>query len=216
MTTFRRIIIPGLLALSLLGTSASSAAAKTYHWNGLQIKMSQRNAKIFINRLSQTHWMFRKLVAKASRRSHVVVLVSGKNAPSGGNYTATRIDSQGTEFEIGLNPRNFKLGNKLGYHLEAHELSHLVANSFVDTDVYATYFSVWNQSSSWNDCFPQKSPPALAPCVGEDEIFADQIAFWATGKSKVRSSYKLPPLASRSNMTRLVRSSGLWRNAGLR
>jgi hypothetical protein len=206
------------LLIVALGFSAlvNTASARTYHWHGLQIQMSRHNAKIFISRLERTNHKFQQLVAKASRKSPVVVKVSDKNAPSGGNYTATNIDGDGFSFEVGLNPKNFRLGNQLGYHLEAHELSHIIANSYSDNKVYDTYFNFWHRSPAWRDCFPQKSPPAMNPCVPIDEIFADQLAFWATGNGKVRSSYKLPPLASHSSMNRLARSSGLLHNAGLR
>ena len=207
------LLVVSVLSVLVMSTQAS---ARTYHWHGLQIKMSHSNAKIFISRLNKTNWMFQQLIAKASRKSPVTVVVSGKNAPSGGNYTATNIDENGFSFEVGLNPKNFRLGNQLGYHLEAHELSHIIANSYSDTRVYNTYFNSWQHSPAWHDCFAQKSPPAMSPCVPVDEIFADQLAFWATGNGQVRSSYKLPPLARHSSMTRLVRSSGLWHNAGMR
>jgi len=194
----------------------AAAGASTYHWHGLQIKMDKHNARIFINRLNHTNWMFQKLVAKASRHSLVTVIISGKGTPSGGNYTATRWDDKGTTFEVGLNRKNFRLGSQLGYHLQAHELSHVIANIYSDTKVYDTYFSFWQHSPAWKNCFPQKSPPAMNPCVPVDEIFADQLAFWATGNGRVRSSYKLPPLAKYNSMTRMVKSSGFWKNAGLR
>lgn len=178
--------------------------------------MKDEYAAVFIQRINHSNHRFQRLVASASRKTKVVVLVSGKNAPSGGNYTATRIDSDGTSFEIGLNRQNFRLGNKLGYHLQMHELSHVVANLFAYGGVYKKYFDFWQRSPAWRTCFPQKSPPALEPCVAADEIFADQLAFWATGNGGVRSSYRLPPLAKHTSMTRLVRSSGLWKNAGLR
>lgn len=200
----------------LFFSSSASAYSASYKWQGLKLQMKPNYAKLFISRMGRVNPDFQKLVSRASRRHKVEVRISGPKAPSGGNYTATHFSSEGTDFEVGLNLKNFRLGNQLGFHLQMHELSHVVANSFAYGGVYARYFDFWQRSPAWRSCYPQKSPPALEPCVGPDEIFADQLAFWATGNGRIRSSYKLPPLAKYNSMNRLVRTSGLWRQAGLR
>lgn len=215
MSTLKKLFVP-VLVCSLMCMPQAAVAARSFSWYGMQLQMKPAYAKIFISRMKRANPDFQRLVRQASHHTQAVVKVSGKGAPSGGNYTATQFDSNGTTFEIGLNRQNFRLGNLLGYHLQMHELSHLVANLFAYGKVYSVYFDFWQQSSAWRTCFPQKSPPASDPCVSPDEIFADQMAFWATGNGKIRSWYRLPPLAKFDSMKKLARLSGFWKQAGLR
>lgn len=41
----------------------------------------------------------------------------------------------------------------------------------------------------------------------ESEVRADQLAFYATGNLKARSSYDVPPLADRPSMTAVIAAS---------
>ena len=174
----------------------------------MKLQMSSRQAEVFSYRLQQARPAYRSLVKRAAKNTKV--RLAKANDPMGGNYTETEISGDGTSFQIVLQPHNFLAGNRLGRHLQMHELAHVIANSFATVKMYNQYFSAWSKSPLWQECF-QQGPKALESCVSADEIFADQLAFWATGDTQTRSSYKLPSFLSRPAMDLLARNSHLSR-----
>ena len=174
----------------------------------MHLQMNSKQAKAFSYRLQQARPAFRHLVKLAAKNTEV--RLAKANDPMGGNYTETEISGDGLSFLIVLQAGNFAAGNRLGRHLQMHELAHVIANSLASVKIYNQFFAAWSKSPLWQECFPQ-GPEALEPCVSADEIFADQLAFWATGDQTVRSSYQLPALASRKTMDKLAKRSGLSR-----
>ena len=98
-------------------------------------------------------------------------------------------------------------GGAFGDHLTLHELGHVIANEWFDDADYKRFFDLFRQSPDWQDCF-ETEPDYPIRCDLDTEILADQLAFYATGNLKVRSSYDIPPLADRPSMAEAIRAGG--------
>ncbi len=86
---------------------------------------------------------------------------------------------------------------RLRVHLLWHELGHAIDAAGLDSHADRRFSAAFRRSSAWRGCWPLKLHVyAGRRCVPEEEIFADQAAFWATGDRNVRSGYWIPPLAS--------------------
>jgi hypothetical protein len=92
-----------------------------------------------------------------------------------------------------------------GDHLTTHELGHVIHHEWFDDADYQRFFDLFRQSPNWRDCFETGIPEN--PCVNEQEILADQLAFYATGNLDFRSDYNVPPLADRPSMTAAINAS---------
>ena len=97
-------------------------------------------------------------------------------------------------------------GGAYGDHLTVHELGHVIANEWFDRADYKRFFNLFRRSPDWRDCF-ETEPGYPIPCDLDTEILADQLAFYATGNRKIRSSYDIPPLADAASMARAIRAS---------
>ena len=98
-------------------------------------------------------------------------------------------------------------GGTYGDHLTVHELGHVIANEWFDDADYERFFDLFRESPNWRDCF-ETEPGYPIPCDLDTEILADQLAFYATGNLRVRSSYDIPPLADASSMAAAIRAGG--------
>ncbi len=96
-------------------------------------------------------------------------------------------------------------GGAFADHLTLHELGHVIANEWFDDADYERFFDLFRRSPNWRDCF-KTEPGYPIPCDLDTEILADQLAFYATGNLKVRSSYDIPPLADRRSMAEAIRA----------
>ena len=90
--------------------------------------------------------------------------------------------------------------------MTVHELGHVVVNGFFEPRDWQRAFGVFSSSAWWRDCFPAPQG-SFDPCVGDDEILAEQIAFMGS-PSWLRTSYKVPPLATPAQMSAILRRVG--------
>jgi hypothetical protein len=70
-----------------------------------------------------------------------------------------------------------------------HEIGHVVDLLFVSPAADDTFREAFARSANWRSCYR-----FAGQCMDDDEIFAEQFAFWATGDRTSRSSYRIPPL----------------------
>lgn len=197
-------------------TATPPASAKGFHYQGL----SHNQISLFKSRIAKAPKAERYML---NRVAGYVWVMPNRSGMGGGAYTATNIsaDKRGRihlSFEVHLagwilNPHSHNLAK--AYHLQMHELGHVLINSFADADSYAAFSTAFASSSAWQECFADHSPHVpKGKCVDPDEIFADQWAFWATGNNRVRSNYRVPPLLSHQVFGKIIAATHLA-HAGL-
>jgi hypothetical protein len=132
-----------------------------------------------------------------------------KIQPSGeilyGSYVLNKRRGGEPYFVVFLDLTTLKAGD-YGDHLTLHELGHVVANYYFDATDYERFFALFRQSPDWRECFETPEGAAI-PCVPDEEILADQLAFYANGKLEFRSSYDVPPLAETTAMAEAIVAS---------
>ena len=88
-------------------------------------------------------------------------------------------------------------------HIVWHELGHVFDSRSFGLYGRPKFMKQFQRSRLWK-CFLGQT--VIGPgCAPGSEIFADQFAFWATGNTRQRSGYNVPPLISHARMTMLVR-----------
>jgi hypothetical protein len=156
--------------------------------------------QLFLHRVDAAPPVLRRLIKDIYPRLRVR---TSHGKLGGGNRTITIINRGPYKFAVALSERTLGPGI-YGRHMTMHELGHVVTNAYFDEADYGNAFELFGSSPRWRDCFPSQ-PGALDPCVGSDEILAEQIAFLVPPRS-FRTTYGVPPLASRRAMERLLRS----------
>lgn len=155
--------------------------------------------KRFLERVGSAPRPLRRLIERAYPLLTVKLY---RGDLGGGNYTATIIDADGIRFTVALSPRSLRAGTP-GDHMTLHELGHVIVNKFFNRHDYGGMFELFAASPAWLGCFPSAEPRG-EPCVGPDEILADQLAYLGSDP-RFRSSYGIPPLALPSELIERLR-----------
>lgn len=120
-----------------------------------------------------------------------------------GNHTDMDIGGAGPHWEVNLSYTVLRGATKLDAHITLHELGHVIDGALVGDDLREEFFARFAHSAAWQPCWPMPLGSS-SRCVRAPEIFADQFAFWATGRREVRSSYNVPPLLHRAQFGRFL------------
>lgn len=83
-----------------------------------------------------------------------------------------------------------------------HEAGHAVDLLLSRRDDQA-FADAFRRSANWRPCFSY-----AGACLDEDEIFAEQFAYWATGDRVSRSGYRIPPLIGPVTFGRMLAGTG--------
>lgn len=101
------------------------------------------------------------------------------------------------------------LGRAVRDHTVWHELAHVVDLTALDARSEAVFAEAFSASRRHRSCFRFEGT-----CLDGSEVFAEQFAFWATGRRALRSSYGVPPLLGPRTfgrlLTRELRVLGRW------
>lgn len=85
-------------------------------------------------------------------------------------------------------------------HAVAHELGHVLDDAGVGPRTMRTFLRVVRRSRHYRSCFVM----AGGGCTPRRELFADQVAYAATGGRHAPTGYHDPPLLSTSRMVRIL------------
>jgi hypothetical protein len=80
-----------------------------------------------------------------------------------------------------------------------HEVGHVVDLLFVSPAADDAFNGAFARSANWRSCFR-----FAGQCLDDDEIFAEQFAYWATGDRTSRSSYRIPALIGPLSFGRIM------------
>ena len=120
-----------------------------------------------------------------------------------GNHTDMDIGGAAPHWEVNLSYAVLRGATKLDAHITLHELGHVIDGALIDDELREAIFAQLARSPAWQPCWPMPLGSS-SRCVRAPEIFADQFAFWATGRREVRSSYNVPPLLHRAQFGRIM------------
>lgn len=207
--THRSVAAAALVLVAVLAIAASAGAAD----RPLSATLRKADARIdwtnvrpderlrVLRRWAHAPRPFDVLVAGvadrlAIRRGSVTELAQG-------NHTDLQIGGAGATWEINLSTDVLRNATKLDAHITLHELGHVIDGALIDDATMAAIFADFARSPAWQPCWPMPRGSS-SRCVRAPEIFADQFAFWATGRREVRSSYNVPPLLHRAAFGRLM------------
>jgi hypothetical protein len=85
-----------------------------------------------------------------------------------------------------------------------HEAGHAVDLLLLSRRDDEAFSEAFRRSANWRSCFG-----FAGSCLDEDEVFAEQFAYWATGDRVSRSSYRIPPLMGPVAFGRLLAGTGV-------
>lgn len=85
-----------------------------------------------------------------------------------------------------------------------HEAGHAVDLLLLSRRHDEAFAQAFRRSANWRSCFGYAER-----CLDEDEVFAEQFAYWATGDRISRSSYRIPPLMGPVAFGRLIAGTGV-------
>src|SRR5262245_41628424 len=154
-----------------------------------------------LRRWSRAPRPFDDLVARVADR--LAIRRSSSAELAQGNHTDQEIGGAGAAWEVNLSPAVLDNAGKLDAHITLHELGHVIDGVLIDDAARARIFTVLARSPAWQPCWAMPLGSS-SRCVRAPEMFADQFAFWATGRRDVRSSYNVPPLLHRAQFGRLM------------
>jgi hypothetical protein len=80
-----------------------------------------------------------------------------------------------------------------------HEIGHVVDLLFVSPQADDAFRDAFTRSANWRSCYRFSGQ-----CLDDDEIFAEQFAYWATGDRTSRSSYRIPALIGPESFGRIM------------
>jgi hypothetical protein len=117
-------------------------------------------------------------------------------AHSGGGFSFTGYQTKTSERPYYMDFERWHLigSGQLGRFIAVHELGHAFDYAGLSFGARQQFTKLFKKSSKWKKCFPGVSGPYS--CVLEEEIFADQFSFYASGLRSQRDMYNVPPLAS--------------------
>jgi hypothetical protein len=85
-----------------------------------------------------------------------------------------------------------------------HEAGHAVDLLLLSRRDDEAFSEAFRRSANWRSCFG-----FAGTCLDQDEVFAEQFAYWATGDRVSRSSYRIPPLMGPVTFGRLLAGTGV-------
>jgi hypothetical protein len=178
----------GLLALFALVASlwaagyATASARPTF--KGFPRKEQQR----LLDRVSRAPAPYKRLLR--ATYSRMVIRAATENID--GDYVTVKVRQGQKHYIVDLD-RETRKGGEYGDHLTLHELGHVIDHEWFDDADDNRFFDLFRQSPQWQDCF-ETQPGYPIPCDYDEEILADQLAFYATGNLDFRGPYDIPPL----------------------
>lgn len=119
----------------------------------------------------------------------------------GGNHSWASWRSggrRGPQYEIDMNAAHLAM-RRFRAHMVWHELGHIINFMGLDARAAHAFGRQFGRSHSFRRCFVFEGE-----CVTRLEIFAEQFAFWATGRRDIRTGYQIPPLISAPAFSRLL------------
>lgn len=137
--------------------------------------------RLLLERVNEAPAPYRRLVEATYPR----IKVRASSEFINGGYVLNRGEGAGQRFVVFLDLKTRRRG-AYGDHLTVHELGHVAANRYFDEAEYERFFELFRRSANWSECFESGSPDI--PCVPREEVLADQLAFYVTGKLEFRSS----------------------------
>ena len=186
-----------LLAAAIVLCSTSAAIAKPPRPDFEDFP--RKDQRRLLERVREAPGPYRRLLRSTYRRVEIQASYE-YNASS----VTTKMRGGRKHYVVSLDVLTRERGT-YGDHLTLHELGHVIANDWFDDADYERFFDLFRQSPDWRDCF-ETEPGYPIPCDLDTEILADQLAFYATGNLRFRSSYDIPPLAKRSEMAAAIKA----------
>jgi len=190
------LLLPLLLVASLMMVGYAWARPAEPAFVDLRPAQEQR----LLERVGDSPAPYRRLLRKSYSRTRIRASSEFVN----GSYVLNKGAGDNRRFVVFLDVMTRRAG-EYGDHLTLHELGHVIDNGFFDAADDERFLDLFRTSPKWRECFETPEGSA-APCVPEQEVLADQLAFYATGKLRFRSSYDVPPLASRAAMGEAIRA----------
>jgi hypothetical protein len=152
-------------------------------------------------RLQQAKPSIRALIKNLETR---VTIKPSRCSLGGGYYTESVLGSGPKRYVVYLRRQSLRSQSPYYRHMFWHELGHVLINAYFSPVQFRRTISLLEQSQEWMNCFPDQTNPLPDSCVPEEEIVADQLAFWITGKHRVRSPRQVPVLFTYDKFRDLV------------
>ena len=195
--SIRRTVIVVALAAAAFG---GLAVAKPPHPDFRDFPDAQQRR--VLERVGDAPAPYRRLV----RASYPFTKVRASFDMINGSYIAVKGEGEKQRFVVFLDRKTRRSG-AYGDHLTTHELGHVIDHRYFDEADDERFFDLFRTSPNWRDCF--ETGQEAIPCVPDDEVLADPLAFYATGNLEVRSSYNVPPLAEPAAMGEAIQAGGV-------
>jgi hypothetical protein len=179
--------VKALVATLIFITLGPALASAQPRYQGL----GKAEAAISNQRLRQAPSEIQRLISALGSR---VTIKPSQTEIGGGYYTETIFGSGPDRYVVQLRRQSLRKQTPFYRHMYWHEFGHVLINAYFSQSHFLRTVRLLERSPDWSSCFLDPTNPIPDSCVPEEEIVADQIAFWITKKYQTRSPRNIPVL----------------------